>query len=68
MSEHARIITVIPVYNGERYIRATLDSLAHIKRAKEEAARGEGEKRRRGEERRGAVRTPPQHAKGLRVS
>jgi glycosyltransferase involved in cell wall biosynthesis len=28
MSEHARIITVIPVYNGERYIRATLDSLA----------------------------------------
>jgi glycosyltransferase involved in cell wall biosynthesis len=28
MSEHARIISVIPVYNGERFIRATLDSLA----------------------------------------
>ncbi|MDP6795344.1 MAG: glycosyltransferase family A protein [Verrucomicrobiota bacterium] len=28
MSEHVRIISVIPVYNGERFIRATLDSLA----------------------------------------
>ncbi len=28
MSDRARIISVIPVYNGERYIRATLDSLA----------------------------------------
>ena len=28
MSDRARIISVIPVYNGERFIRATLDSLA----------------------------------------
>ena len=28
MSDRTRIISVIPVYNGERFIRATLDSLA----------------------------------------
>ncbi|MDD9866897.1 MAG: glycosyltransferase family A protein, partial [Verrucomicrobiales bacterium] len=28
MSNRARIISVIPVYNGERFISATLDSLA----------------------------------------
>ncbi|MBC8243708.1 MAG: glycosyltransferase [Verrucomicrobia bacterium] len=28
MSDRARIISVIPVYNGERFIRATLDSVA----------------------------------------
>ena len=28
MSDRARIISVIPVYNGERFIRAALDSLA----------------------------------------
>ena len=28
MSDRARIISVIPVYNGKRFIRATLDSLA----------------------------------------
>ena len=28
MSDRPRIISVIPVYNGERFIRATLDSLA----------------------------------------
>ena len=28
MSDRSRIISVIPVYNGERFIRATLDSLA----------------------------------------
>ena len=28
MSDRARIISVIPVYNGERFIRVTLDSLA----------------------------------------
>ncbi|GIT38238.1 MAG: hypothetical protein Ct9H300mP7_1590 [Verrucomicrobiota bacterium] len=28
MSDRSRIISVIPVYNGERFICATLDSLA----------------------------------------
>ena len=28
MSNQAHIISVIPVYNGERFLRATLDSLA----------------------------------------
>ena len=28
MSDRAHIISVIPVYNGERFIEATLDSLA----------------------------------------